>query len=146
MKRIKTPLLDKIKNVRDLRKLSEDNLSNLSNELRNEVISAVSQTGGHLGAGLGVVELTIALHYIFDTPTDKVIWDVGHQAYPHKILTSRRKYIRTLRKEGGLSGFTNRSESIYDPFGAGHSSTSISAGIGMAYLETYWIKTIMYYL
>ena len=132
MKRIKTPLLDKIKNVRDLRKLSEDNLSNLSNELRNEVISAVSQTGGHLGAGLGVVELTIALHYIFDTPTDKVIWDVGHQAYPHKILTSRRKYIRTLRKEGGLSGFTNRSESIYDPFGAGHSSTSISAGIGMA--------------
>ena len=132
MKRIKTPLLDKIKNVGDLRKLSEDNLSNLSNELRNEVISAVSQTGGHLGAGLGVVELTIALHYIFDTPTDKVIWDVGHQAYPHKILTSRRKYIRTLRKEGGLSGFTNRSESIYDPFGAGHSSTSISAGIGMA--------------
>ncbi len=128
----KTPILDKIKNVSNLRKISESQLPLLSNELRHEVISAVSKTGGHLGAGLGVVELTVALHYVFDTPIDKIIWDVGHQTYPHKILTSRRHLIHTLRVEGGLSGFTNRKESKFDPFGAGHSSTSISAALGMA--------------
>ena len=116
----------------DLRKLSEDNLQELCNEVRIEMINAVSKTGGHLGAGLGVVELTIALHYIFDTPNDKLIWDVGHQTYPHKIITGRRDSIRTLRKGGGLSGFTKRSESEYDPFGAAHSSTSISSALGMA--------------
>ncbi|TIL55220.1 MAG: 1-deoxy-D-xylulose-5-phosphate synthase, partial [Mesorhizobium sp.] len=100
--------------------------------LRTELIDAVSHTGGHLGAGLGVVELTVALHYVFNTPDDRLIWDVGHQAYPHKILTGRRDRIRTLRQEGGLSGFTQRAESEYDPFGAAHSSTSISAGLGMA--------------
>ena len=104
----------------------------LADELRAEMISAVSVTGGHLGAGLGVVELTVALHYVFDTPRDRLIWDVGHQAYPHKILTGRRSRIRTLRQGGGLSGFTKRAESEYDPFGAAHSSTSISAGLGMA--------------
>ena len=128
----KTPLLDTIGLPKDLRGLQESELTQLADELRRETISAVSETGGHLGAGLGVVELTIALHYIFETPSDRLIWDVGHQAYPHKILTGRRDRIRTLRQAGGLSGFTKRSESEYDPFGAGHSSTSISAGLGMA--------------
>lgn len=127
-----TPLLDKIKNPQDLKKLQISELKTLADELRLELIDAVSVTGGHLGAGLGVVELTIALHYLFDTPKDRLVWDVGHQAYPHKILTERRDRIRTLRKGGGLSGFTKRSESIYDSFGAAHSSTSISASLGMA--------------
>lgn len=132
MSRLKTPLLDKVILPDDLRKLPESDLPQLVEELRSEVIDAVSLTGGHLGAGLGVVELTVALHYVFNTPYDRVIWDVGHQAYPHKILTGRRDRIRTLRQEGGLSGFTKRTESEFDPFGAGHSSTSISAGLGMA--------------
>ncbi|WP_235897651.1 1-deoxy-D-xylulose-5-phosphate synthase [Neoaquamicrobium microcysteis] len=127
-----TPLLDKVRIPADLRDLPAGDLPQLAAELRSELIDAVSQTGGHLGAGLGVVELTVALHYVFDTPADRIIWDVGHQAYPHKILTGRRDRIRTLRQEGGLSGFTKRSESEYDPFGAAHSSTSISAGLGMA--------------
>ncbi|WP_205769449.1 1-deoxy-D-xylulose-5-phosphate synthase [Microvirga sp. KLBC 81] len=127
-----TPLLDTIKTPEDLRQLPENQLKQVADELRTETISAVSVTGGHLGAGLGVVELTVALHYVFDTPRDRLIWDVGHQAYPHKILTGRRDRIRTLRQAGGLSGFTKRSESEYDPFGAAHSSTSISAGLGMA--------------
>ena len=127
-----TPLLDKINNPQDLKKLDVAELKTLADELRLELIDAVSVTGGHLGAGLGVVELTIALHYLFDTPKDRLVWDVGHQAYPHKILTERRDRIRTLRKGGGLSGFTKRSESIYDAFGAAHSSTSISASLGMA--------------
>ena len=127
-----TPLLDHIASPADLRKLRENDLAQLADELRAETISAVSVTGGHLGAGLGVVELTVALHYVFDTPTDRIVWDVGHQAYPHKILTGRRDRIRTLRQGGGLSGFTKRSESEYDAFGAAHSSTSISAAIGMA--------------
>src|SRR5215475_3872145 len=120
-----TPLLDTVDEPADLRRLAPD-------ELRQEMIDAVSITGGHLGAGLGVVELTVALHYLFDTPNDRLIWDVGHQAYPHKILTGRRERIRTLRQGGGLSGFTKRDESEYDPFGAAHSSTSISSGLGMA--------------
>jgi 1-deoxy-D-xylulose-5-phosphate synthase len=128
----KTPLLDQVRTPEDLRALSEKDLKQLAGELRHETIDAVSVTGGHLGAGLGVVELTVALHYIFDTPRDRLIWDVGHQAYPHKILTGRRDRIRTLRQGGGLSGFTKRAESEYDPFGAAHSSTSISAGLGMA--------------
>ncbi|MDZ4866605.1 MAG: 1-deoxy-D-xylulose-5-phosphate synthase [Alphaproteobacteria bacterium] len=127
-----TPLLDKIKSPADMRDLSRDELKQLANELRTETIDAVSVTGGHLGAGLGVIELTVALHHVFQTPHDRLIWDVGHQAYPHKILTGRRDRIRTLRMGGGLSGFTRRSESEYDPFGAAHSSTSISAGLGMA--------------
>ncbi|WP_157014975.1 1-deoxy-D-xylulose-5-phosphate synthase [Mesorhizobium xinjiangense] len=127
-----TPLLDKVRVPADLKKLAESQLPQLATELRTEMIDAVSQTGGHLGAGLGVVELTVALHYVFDTPADRLIWDVGHQAYPHKILTGRRDRIRTLRQEGGLSGFTKRDESEYDPFGAAHSSTSVSAGLGMA--------------
>ncbi|MCT8998639.1 1-deoxy-D-xylulose-5-phosphate synthase [Chelativorans intermedius] len=127
-----TPLLDTVRIPADLKRLEEKQLPRLAEELRAEVIDAVSQTGGHLGAGLGVVELTVALHYVFDTPEDRLIWDVGHQAYPHKILTGRRDRIRTLRQEGGLSGFTKRAESPYDPFGAAHSSTSISAGLGMA--------------
>ncbi|WP_274425480.1 1-deoxy-D-xylulose-5-phosphate synthase [Chelativorans sp. YIM 93263] len=127
-----TPLLDQVRIPADLKRIDEKELPQLAGELRAEVIDAVSQTGGHLGAGLGVVELTVALHYVFDTPNDRVIWDVGHQAYPHKILTGRRDSIRTLRQEGGLSGFTKRDESEYDPFGAAHSSTSISAGLGMA--------------
>ncbi|MED5565208.1 MAG: 1-deoxy-D-xylulose-5-phosphate synthase, partial [Pseudomonadota bacterium] len=127
-----TPLLDKITNPADLRNLPSEDLRQLADELRHETISAVSETGGHLGAGLGVVELTVALHHVFNTPEDRIIWDVGHQAYPHKILTGRRDRIRTLRKGGGLSGFTKRAESVYDPFGAAHSSTSISAGLGMA--------------
>lgn len=127
-----TPLLDRVRIPADLRNLSADQLKQLAAELRAETIHAVSQTGGHLGASLGVVELTVAVHAVFDTPEDRLIWDVGHQAYPHKILTGRRDRIRTLRQEGGLSGFTRRSESEYDPFGAAHSSTSISAGLGMA--------------
>ena len=127
-----TPLLDGINEPADLRELDLVDLRQLADELRLETISAVSETGGHLGAGLGVVELTVGLHYVFNTPDDRVIWDVGHQAYPHKILTGRRDRIRTLRKPDGLSGFTKRAESAYDPFGAGHSSTSISAGLGMA--------------
>jgi 1-deoxy-D-xylulose-5-phosphate synthase len=131
-KRPFTPLLDRVQTPQDLRKLSESELRQLADELRLETIDAVSVTGGHLGAGLGVVELTVALHHVFNTPDDRLIWDVGHQAYPHKILTGRRERIRTLRQPGGLSGFTKRSESEYDPFGAAHSSTSISAGLGMA--------------
>lgn len=125
-------LLDQVTLPADLRKLSEDQLPQLATELRKEMIRAVSKTGGHLGAGLGVIELTVALHYVFNTPEDKLIWDVGHQAYPHKILTGRRDRIETLRQPQGLSGFCKRDESEYDPFGAGHSSTSISAGLGMA--------------
>jgi 1-deoxy-D-xylulose-5-phosphate synthase len=128
----KTPLLDQVVTPDDLRRLPEKQLRQLADELRQETIDAVAVTGGHLGAGLGVVELTVALHWIFDTPRDRLIWDVGHQAYPHKILTGRRDRIRTLRQGGGLSGFTKRAESIYDPFGAAHSSTSLSAGLGMA--------------
>src|SRR5690606_8167231 len=116
----------------DLRDLPRDQLRQLADEVRAEMIDAVSVTGGHLGAGLGVVELTVALHAVFDTPHDRIIWDVGHQAYPHKIVTGRRDRMRTLRQKDGLSGFTRRAESEYDPFGAGHSSTSISAGLGMA--------------
>ena len=127
-----TPLLDTVKYPQDIRKLDKSQLPQLAEELRQEVISAVSVTGGHLGAGLGVVELTIAIHYVFDTPNDRLVWDVGHQAYPHKIVTGRRDRIRTLRQGGGLSGFTRRSESEYDPFGAAHSSTSISAALGFA--------------
>ena len=127
-----TPLLDTVKTPADLRQLKPTQLRQLADELRQEVISAVSVTGGHLGAGLGVVELTTAIHYVFDTPNDRLIWDVGHQCYPHKILTGRRDRIRTLRTGGGLSGFTKRSESEYDPFGAAHSSTSISAALGFA--------------
>ncbi|HEX8937157.1 MAG TPA: 1-deoxy-D-xylulose-5-phosphate synthase [Sphingomicrobium sp.] len=130
--RPETPLLDTVKFPADLRQLAKEQLPQLADELRQETISAVSVTGGHLGAGLGVVELTVALHYVFDTPNDKLIWDVGHQAYPHKIITGRRDRIRTLRQGGGLSGFTKRSESEYDPFGAAHSSTSISAALGFA--------------
>jgi 1-deoxy-D-xylulose-5-phosphate synthase len=128
----KTPLLDQCATPEDVRRLDQSQLRQLADELRQETIDAVSITGGHLGAGLGVVELTVALHYLFDTPRDRIIWDVGHQAYPHKILTGRRDRIRTLRMGGGLSGFTKRAESEYDPFGAAHSSTSISAGLGMA--------------
>ncbi|MEQ9225644.1 MAG: 1-deoxy-D-xylulose-5-phosphate synthase [Parvibaculum sp.] len=127
-----TPLLDRVRTPADLRALGESDLRQVADELRAEVIDAVSQTGGHLGAGLGVVELTVALHYVFNTPDDRIIWDVGHQAYPHKILTGRRDRIRTLRQGDGLSGFTKRAESEYDPFGAAHSSTSISSGLGMA--------------
>src|SRR6476620_7470970 len=127
-----TPLLDTLNGPDDLRRLPEACLRQLADELRTETISAVAVTGGHLGAGLGVVELTVALHHVFDTPRDRLVWDVGHQAYPHKILTGRRDRIRTLRQGGGLSGFTKRTESDYDPFGAAHSSTSISAGLGMA--------------
>src|SRR5262252_8557318 len=128
----KTPLLDRVHVPSDLKNLSADQLRQLADELRHETIDAVANTGGHLGAGLGVVELTVALHYVFDTPNDRLIWDVGHQAYPHKILTGRRDRIRTLRQGGGLSGFTKRSESEYDPFGAAHSSTTISSSLGMA--------------
>ncbi len=129
---LKTPILDKISTPDDLRKLDSDSLIPLADELRNEMIDAVSGVGGHFGAGLGVIELTVALHYIFNTPADKIIWDVSHQTYPHKILTGRRESIRTIRQKNGLYGFTKRSESEYDPFGAAHSSTSVSAGYGMA--------------
>ena len=132
MSQPQTPLLDRIHTPADLRALPASDLRQLADELRAETVSAVSVTGGHLGAGFGVVELTVALHYVFDTPRDRLVWDVGHQAYPHKILTGRRDRIRTLRQGGGLSGFTKRAESEYDPFGAAHSSTSISAALGMA--------------
>jgi 1-deoxy-D-xylulose-5-phosphate synthase len=128
----KTPLLDQIKTPQDLRRLEPGQLRQVADELRRETIDAVAVTGGHLGAGLGVIELTVALHYVFNTPADRLVWDVGHQAYPHKILTNRRERIRTLRQGDGLSGFTKRAESEYDPFGAAHSSTSISASLGMA--------------
>jgi 1-deoxy-D-xylulose-5-phosphate synthase len=128
----KTPLLDKIHTPADLRRLAASELRQVADELRTETIDAVAVTGGHLGAGLGVIELTVALHYVFNTPRDRLVWDVGHQAYPHKILTGRRDRIRTLRQGNGLSGFTKRAESEYDPFGAAHSSTSISAALGMA--------------
>jgi len=128
----KTPLLDRIHDPEDLRGLEENELRQLADELRTETIDAVAVTGGHLGAGLGVIELTVALHHVFDTPRDRLVWDVGHQAYPHKILTGRRDRIRTIRQGNGLSGFTKRAESEYDPFGAAHASTSISAGLGMA--------------
>ena len=130
--RPKTPLLDKVQTPADLKRFSDSELRQVADELRSETVSAVSVTGGHLGAGLGVVELTVALHAVFDTPRDKLIWDVGHQCYPHKILTGRRDRIRTLRQKDGLSGFTKRSESPYDPFGAAHSSTSISAALGFS--------------
>src|SRR4051794_9026738 len=132
VRRPATPILDRVHSPADLREIPEADLHQLAEELRAETIDAVSVTGGHLGAGLGVIELTVALHHVFDTPRDRIIWDVGHQAYPHKILTGRRDRIRTLRQGGGLSGFTKRAESEYDPFGAAHSSTSISAGLGMA--------------
>jgi 1-deoxy-D-xylulose-5-phosphate synthase len=127
-----TKLLDVIRDTSDIRNLSLPHLRQLADEVRGEVIEAVSVTGGHLGAGLGVVELTVALHHVFETPRDKVIWDVGHQCYPHKLLTGRRDRLKTLRQPGGLSGFTKRSESDYDPFGAAHASTSISAAVGFA--------------
>ncbi len=127
-----TPTLDRVRLPADLKRLSDAELGRLADELRAETISAVSVTGGHLGAGLGVVELTVALHAVFDAPRDRIIWDVSHQTYPHKILTGRRDRIRTLRQKDGLSGFTKRSESPYDPFGAAHSSTSISAALGFA--------------
>ena len=127
-----TPLLDRVHVPADMKGLSDSELKQLAHELRAETISAVSVTGGHLGAGLGVVELTVALHAVFDAPRDKIIWDVSHQCYPHKILTGRRDRIRTLRQKDGLSGFTKRTESAYDPFGAAHSSTSISAALGFA--------------
>src|SRR5499427_8918686 len=127
-----TPLLDRMRTPADLRNLSTMQLKQLAGELRAETIDVVSKTGGHLGASLGVIELTVALHHVFDTPNDKLIWDVGHQSYPHKILTGRRDRMRTLRQAGGLSGFCKRAESEYDTFGVGHSSTSISAGLGMA--------------
>ena len=128
----RTPLLDSVETPADLRRLDRRQLRQLADELRQETVDAVATTGGHLGAGLGVIELTVALHYVFNTPEDRLVWDVGHQAYPHKILTGRRERIRTLRQGGGLSGFTKRAESEYDPFGAAHSSTSISASLGMA--------------
>src|SRR5471032_2526785 len=128
----KTPLLDSVSEPHQLRALDRRDLRQFADELRRETIDVVSVTGGHLGAGLGVVELTVALHYVFDTPSDKIVWDVGHQAYPHKILTGRRSRMRTLRQSGGLSGFAKRAESEYDPFGTAHSSTSISAGLGFA--------------
>ena len=130
--RPQTPLLDLIHRPEDLKRLNDAQLHQVADELRVETISAVSVTGGHLGAGLGVVELTVAIHAVFNTPHDKLIWDVGHQCYPHKILTGRRDRIRTLRQKDGLSGFTKRSESPYDPFGAAHSSTSISAALGFS--------------
>ena len=126
-----TPILDRINFPEDMKKLSDPQLHQLVRELRSETISIVSETGGHLGAGLGVVELTTAIHAVFDTPKDRLIWDVSHQCYPHKIITGRRDRIKTLRKGGGLSGFTKRTESEYDPFGAAHSSTSISSTLGM---------------
>ena len=127
-----TSLIKQINFPSDLRKFKKENLKRISDELREELIDVVSETGGHLGAGLGVVELTVALHYVFDTPKDKLVWDVSHQCYPHKIITGRRDKIKTLRKGGGLSGFTKRTESEYDPFGAAHSSTSISSTLGIS--------------
>ena len=130
MSKSQTPLLDRVAGPADLKHLSDPDLKSLADEVRAEVISAVSETGGHLGSSLGVVELTVAIHAVFNTPMDKLVWDVGHQCYPHKILTGRRDRIRTLRQKGGLSGFTKRAESEFDPFGAAHSSTSICAALG----------------
>src|SRR5437660_11682650 len=130
--RPETPLLDTVQYPADLRGLSKDQLPQLADELRQEIISAVSVTGGHLGSALGVIELTTALHYVFNTPEDKLVWDVGHQAYPHKIITGRREAFHTIRQLDGISGFLRRSESIYDTFGAGHASTAMSAALGMA--------------
>src|SRR5512142_1366817 len=127
-----TPLLDRVNWPRDLKNLTLEELATLSDELRTFLIDSVSKTGGHFASGLGTVELTVALHYVFDTPRDMLVWDVGHQTYPHKILTGRRDRLGTIRQKGGLSGFTNRAESEYDPFGAAHASTSISAALGMA--------------
>ncbi|MBT3239228.1 MAG: 1-deoxy-D-xylulose-5-phosphate synthase, partial [Rhodospirillaceae bacterium] len=127
-----TPLLDKVRDPSGIRDFEASELKQLAQELRADTVHSVSFTGGHLGASLGVVELTVALHHVFDTPRDRLIWDVGHQCYPHKILTGRRDRMRTLRQGDGLAGFTNRRESEFDPFGAGHSSTSISSGLGMA--------------
>src|ERR1700761_8441589 len=138
----RTPLLDTIHSPADTRALTIPDLKVLADELRTETIDAVSVTGGHLGAGLGVVELTVALHHVYETPEDILIWDVGHQAYPHKILTGRRDRIRTLRQGNGLSGFTKRAESVYDPFGAAHAATSISAGLGMSVARD--LKTARY--
>lgn len=132
VERPETPVLDRVKTPADMKTLSDFELRALADEVRAETISVVSETGGHLGAGLGVVELTVALHAVFDAPKDRLIWDVSHQCYPHKILTGRRDRMRSLRKGDGLSGFTKRSESEYDPFGAGHSSTSISTALGFA--------------
>ena len=129
-------ILNKINSPNDIRKLDRETLKALADEVRYEMIESVSQTGGHLGAGLGVVELTVALHYVFNTPYDRLIFDVGHQSYPHKILTGRRNRMKSLRQEKGLSGFTKRSESEFDPFGAAHASTSISAALGMATAAT----------
>ncbi|MDP1576494.1 MAG: 1-deoxy-D-xylulose-5-phosphate synthase N-terminal domain-containing protein, partial [Cypionkella sp.] len=129
---LETPLLDTVNTPADLRGMSDGDLKLLADELRAEVISVVSETGGHLGSSLGVVELSVAIHAVFNTPVDKLIWDVGHQCYPHKILTARRARMRSLRQGGGLSGFTKRSESEYDPFGAAHSSTSISEAVGFS--------------
>ena len=136
-----TPLLDNIKSPQDLRGLTESELCRLAEELRSETIAIVSETGGHLGSSLGVVELTVALHAVFNTPYDKLIWDVSHQCYPHKILTGRRDRMRTLRKKGGLSGFTKRAESEFDPFGAAHSSTSISAALGFTVAHDFGEQT-----
>ena len=127
-----TPLLDRVHKPADLKQFSDEQLKQIAAEVRDDMVNVVAKTGGHLGAGLGVVELTVAIHAVFDTPADKLIWDVGHQAYPHKILTGRRGRMHTLRQGGGLSGFTKRDESEYDPFGAAHSSTSISAALGMS--------------
>ncbi|HEX7578749.1 MAG TPA: 1-deoxy-D-xylulose-5-phosphate synthase N-terminal domain-containing protein, partial [Thermoanaerobaculia bacterium] len=127
-----TPHLDRIQWPRDLRGLTLDELKVVSDELRTFVIDAISKTGGHFASGLGAVEMTVALHYVYDTPRDLLVWDVGHQTYPHKVLTGRKAQLKTIRQKGGLSGFTNRSESEYDPFGAAHASTSISAALGMA--------------
>jgi len=142
----KSSLLDGINAPSDLRALPRCDLRQFADELRKELVDVVSVTGGHLGSNLGVVELTVALHYVFDTPHDKLIWDVGHQAYPHKILTGRRSRMRTLRQGGGISGFTKRAESEYDPFGAAHSSTSISAGLGFAVARDLQGKTQQYRL
>ena len=137
------PLLDEINFPADLRKLSKDKLTDLADELRKETVDAVSVTGGHLGASLGVIELTVAIHYVFNTPKDRLVWDVGHQAYPHKILTGRRDRIRTLRQKNGLYGFTKRTESEYDPFGAAHASTAMSSGLCMAIARDLMKKKIM---
>ncbi len=138
-----TPLLDQVRLPADLRKVDDRELPQLAREVRDEMIDAVSRTGGHLGAGLGVVELTIAIHKVFNTPDDRLIFDVGHQCYPHKILTGRRDRIRTLRQEDGLSGFTRRAESEYDPFGAAHSSTSISAGSAWRWRRISTVRSAM---
>ena len=142
---VSTPLLDTIHLPADLRRLPQSDLAQVAAELRAETIDAAATTGGHFGAGLGVVELTVALHYVFNTPDDRLIWDVSHQTYPHKIFTGRRDRIRTMRQRGGLYGFTKRGESNYDRFGAAHTSTSISAGLGMAVARDLRGRTIMWF-